>query len=98
MCPVTQQEMNGYRKFVLLWSCGCLLSQRALDELGGVKEMRGKCVNCGVCYNPTDIVSMNQSKEEQEKARNAIIEAEKEKKDRKKKDAKKKSVKESEYI
>lgn len=39
ICPVIGLEMNGKYKFCFLWSCGCVMSERALKE---VKSMVSK--------------------------------------------------------
>lgn len=33
ICPVIGLEMNGKHKFCFLWSCGCVMSERALKEV-----------------------------------------------------------------
>jgi hypothetical protein len=33
MCPVSGLEMNGKHKFVAIWSCGCVFSERALKHV-----------------------------------------------------------------
>lgn len=33
ICPVIGLEMNGKYKFCFLWSCGCVMSERALKEI-----------------------------------------------------------------
>lgn len=33
ICPVIGLEMNGKYKFCFLWSCGCVMSERALKEV-----------------------------------------------------------------
>lgn len=42
ICPVIGLEMNGKYKFCFLWSCGCVMSERALKE---VKSMVSKKFN-----------------------------------------------------
>lgn len=34
ICPVVGQEMNGQFRFVFIWTCGCVFSERALKEIG----------------------------------------------------------------
>ena len=38
ICPVSGQEMNGRFRFVFLWSCGCVMSEKALKELTKTKK------------------------------------------------------------
>lgn len=33
ICPVIGLEMSGKFRFVALWSCGCVFSERALKEI-----------------------------------------------------------------
>ncbi len=71
MCPLSQIEYNGLNKFVLLWSCGCVLSEKAFIE---TKEMsKNKCVLCNKSYSKDDILSLNMSVEEQERIKEELI-------------------------
>ncbi|XP_072764124.1 replication termination factor 2 [Anoplolepis gracilipes] len=54
ICPVIGLEMNGKYKFCFLWSCGCVMSERALKE---VKSM--SCHKCQQPFEETDIVILN---------------------------------------
>ncbi|XP_031784472.1 replication termination factor 2 [Nasonia vitripennis] len=59
ICPVIGLEMNGKYKFCFLWSCGCVMSERALKEI--------KTYTCHKCQKPfadTDIVVMNAQDED----------------------------------
>lgn len=55
ICPITSLEMNGNHKFVFLYSCGCVISARAL------KQVPNKV--CLVCSKPfsqeLDVVLLN---------------------------------------
>lgn len=33
ICPVIGLEMNGKYKFCFIWTCGCVMSERALKEI-----------------------------------------------------------------
>ena len=33
ICPAVGIEMNGVYKFVYLWGCGCVLSERAIKHI-----------------------------------------------------------------
>lgn len=33
ICPVIGLEMNGKFKFCFIWTCGCVMSERALKEV-----------------------------------------------------------------
>lgn len=54
ICPLIGLEMNGKYKFCFLWSCGCVMSERAL------KEVKSKiCHQCQQPFSDTDIVIIN---------------------------------------
>ncbi|CAG0881247.1 unnamed protein product [Cyprideis torosa] len=66
ICPVTSLEMNGVIKFVLIWKCGCTISERALKE--------AKSSTCHVCggkfEDPADVVVLNPEEDSEEEAEN----------------------------
>lgn len=54
ICPISGLEMNGKFKFCFFWTCGCVMSERAL------KQFNEKV--CAICQKPfteTDIVILN---------------------------------------
>uniref|UniRef100_U5EYR4 Replication termination factor 2 n=1 Tax=Corethrella appendiculata TaxID=1370023 RepID=U5EYR4_9DIPT len=54
ICPLTGIEMSGKFRFVSLWSCGCVLAERALKEI--------KSNACSVClksFLEQDVVMLN---------------------------------------
>ncbi|XP_060590696.1 replication termination factor 2-like [Ruditapes philippinarum] len=59
ICPVVGLEMNGVHKFSYIWSCGCVLSERALKELKG-----SACHKCGELFTQNDIIPLNGTEEE----------------------------------
>lgn len=54
--------MNGKYKFIALWSCGCVLSERALKEVGSET-----CHNCGVKFSNDDIIVLNPEEDDIDK-------------------------------
>lgn len=64
ICPVVGLEMNGMYKFSFLWSCGCVLSERALKEVKGET-----CHKCGKPFTERDIIPLNGTDEEVEALR-----------------------------
>lgn len=34
ICPIAGLEMSGKFKFIALWSCGCVISERAFKQIG----------------------------------------------------------------
>ncbi|CAG0924496.1 unnamed protein product [Notodromas monacha] len=59
MCPVTALEMNGRHKFIALWTCGCVFSQRAMTHVKTTK-----CHECQKPFLPEDIIILNPDDEE----------------------------------
>ena len=44
ICPITGLEMNGCYRFIYLWTCGCVFSERGLKQ---IKD--GVCVEVSYC-------------------------------------------------
>ncbi|CDW56632.1 Rtf2 domain containing protein [Trichuris trichiura] len=61
MCPIAGVEMNGNYRFVVLWSCGCVISEKAMKEIEG-----STCANCGTAYSLDDVVVIYGTDEEVE--------------------------------
>lgn len=78
ICPVIGLEMSGKFKFCLIWSCGCVMSERALKE---VKAQL--CHKCQKPFSESDVVILNASGKDldlmvtQLEARTARLKAEK---------------------
>lgn len=78
ICPVIGLEMNGKYKFVYFWSCGCVISERALKA---VKSQ--VCHKCQQPFKEEDVVILNGTDEEVDalkvkmEARQARLKAEK---------------------
>lgn len=59
ICPLIGLEMNGKYRFLYFWSCGCVLSERALKII--------KDNNCHKCQKPftkDDVIILNGTDEE----------------------------------
>lgn len=59
ICKLIGLEMTGKFRFVALWTCGCVFSERALKEI--------KSKNCSLCHTPfteADIVILNGNEDE----------------------------------
>lgn len=54
ICPVIGLEMNGKYKFCFLWTCGCVMSERALKEV-----KTSVCHRCQQPFTEADIVILN---------------------------------------
>lgn len=61
ICPVLGLEMSGKFRFVAVWSCGCVFSERALKEIG-----TKNCHKCTKPFTEEDIVIINGNEEDLE--------------------------------
>lgn len=59
ICPVIGLEMNGKYKFCFLWTCGCVMSERALKEV-----KTAICHKCQQPFTQGDIVILNSEGED----------------------------------
>ncbi|ESO87732.1 hypothetical protein LOTGIDRAFT_219929 [Lottia gigantea] len=59
ICPVVGIELSGKYKFCYIWSCGCVLSERALKEIKS--EI---CHKCGKTYDKNDVIVLNGTEDE----------------------------------
>ena len=64
ICPISKIEYNGLNKFKAFWSCGCICSEKAIDELSKGKTEK-LCIVCSTPYGPRDEISLNLNIEEQ---------------------------------
>lgn len=60
ICKLIGLEMSGKFRFVALWSCGCVFSERALKEIKATKI----CALCQTPFAEEDIVILNGTDEE----------------------------------
>lgn len=61
ICKLIGLEMSGKFRFIGLWSCGCVFSERALKEIG-----TNICSLCQTPFNDDDIVILNGTDAEME--------------------------------
>ncbi|XP_074115808.1 replication termination factor 2 [Cotesia typhae] len=54
ICPLIGLEMNGKYKFCYLWTCGCVMSERALKQVKSTV-----CHRCQVEFQQKDVVVLN---------------------------------------
>jgi len=62
ICPISFVEMNGKYKFCAIWTCGCVISDRALRSLNQNNNTEEKlsCPNCGKEYSANnDMIILN---------------------------------------
>jgi len=56
ICPVLGVEMNGKFRFCFIWTCGCVMSERALREI-----KTSICHKCQKPFKEEDIIILNPS-------------------------------------
>jgi len=83
ICPVTGLEMNGKHKFCFLWTCGCVLSERALKE---IKQYI--CHKCQQPFTDTDVVVLNAQDDDLKTMEENIVARKAERKNKKRKNDK----------
>ncbi|XP_045504371.1 replication termination factor 2 [Colias croceus] len=62
ICPISGLEMTGKFRFIFLWSCGCVLAERALKEV-----RQNLCHMCQQPFTENDVVVLNGTDEDLEK-------------------------------
>ncbi|KAM3960877.1 replication termination factor 2 [Aphomia sociella] len=67
ICPISGIEMTGKFRFVFLWSCGCVLAERALKE---VKQ--NLCHMCQEPFTDNDVIVINGNEEDIELLRSKM--------------------------
>lgn len=67
ICPISGLEMTGKFRFVFLWSCGCVLAERALKEV-----RQNLCHMCQQPFTDNDIVVLNGTEEDIEKLKDKM--------------------------
>lgn len=61
ICPITGLEMNGTFKFYFLFSCGCVISERAFKT---ITSSNLRCLKCEKTFSETDLFILNPNEEE----------------------------------
>ena len=59
ICPVTSVEMNGKSRFSLIWTCGCVLSERCMKEIKS--EI---CHKCNKPFTDDNVIPINPNEDE----------------------------------
>lgn len=62
ICPITKLEMNGRHRFVALWNCGCVFSEKTLKEIDD-----NFCPSCSKAYKHEETIILNGNAEDIEK-------------------------------
>jgi len=90
-CPVIGLEMNGRWRFVFFWRCGCVISEKALQELKS-----DKCHKCGRVFEREDVIVLNGNQPEDAVKMDANMAARRERAKLEKKSKKKRKMGEGE--
>ncbi|KAI1703106.1 rtf2 RING-finger domain-containing protein [Ditylenchus destructor] len=53
VCPITSIPMNGANNFFVNWQCGCVVSEKAINEL-----KPDVCVSCSGPYDPAQTIML----------------------------------------
>ena len=71
ICPLSQQVYNGRNKFIVLWSCGCVFSEKVIKDM----KMKNSslCPVCNEKYEQQDVIVLGLSNEEVEMKRAELI-------------------------
>ncbi|KAH8391012.1 hypothetical protein KR215_003765 [Drosophila sulfurigaster] len=64
ICKLIGLEMSGKFRFVALWSCGCVMSERALKQIKG--SSASTCPLCQQPYGVEDVIVLNGNEEDLE--------------------------------
>ncbi|XP_061389171.1 replication termination factor 2 [Musca vetustissima] len=64
ICKLTGLEMSGKFRFVGMWSCGCVMSERALKEIKG--SSAGACPVCQQPFGVEDVIVLNGNDDDME--------------------------------
>lgn len=70
VCPISGTEFDGYHKFTLIWSCGCVLATKVFDNM----DLNGSCPNCGAKFKDKDKIDMTADPETTEVERKKLVE------------------------
>lgn len=62
-CPISGLDFNGKYKFLFIWTCGCVLSERALKEVADRQKQETKaaqaCLVCSKLFLGEDLIVIN---------------------------------------
>jgi hypothetical protein len=59
-CPATEIHANGSQKFVVIWKCGCVFSQKVLDIISKSSKLEIDCPCCGSPFDKkTDVIPIH---------------------------------------
>lgn len=61
ICPITGLEMNGIYRFFYIFSCGCVISERAMKTMQSSDLV---CLKCEKSYTENDLIVLNPNEED----------------------------------
>eukprot|EP01027_Heterolobosea_sp_BB2_P020702 GEZU01029573.1.p1 GENE.GEZU01029573.1~~GEZU01029573.1.p1 ORF type:complete len:357 (-),score=121.60 GEZU01029573.1:12-1082(-) len=99
ICPITLHEIKGQYKFVLVKTCGHVVSDRAVKEMSssksaaGTQQQQKQCLVCSAAYTDEKVIILDPSlsTEESIRERRDALLAKREQEAKAKKEAKKKA-------
>lgn len=65
LCPLSRLPFNGIEKFVVIWKCGCMISEKTLKGT--------ECPLCGEGFESSDLIHLNASPEEIEARKKLLV-------------------------
>ncbi|KAJ0409326.1 hypothetical protein ATCC90586_000563 [Pythium insidiosum] len=68
ICPVTMLEFNGKQPFVVAWSCGCVVSDRATKQVQSTE-----CLACGASIEKGKLIALLLPEEEYDTMQRALL-------------------------
>lgn len=93
ICPISKTEYNGLNRFKAYWSCGCMCSEKAIEQIAKKEKI---CIVCGKKFDSGDEISLNLTADEQSLKKQQLlldIQKKNQKKEEKKHNEEEKSTK-----
>ena len=75
ICPLSRMEFNGLSRFVFLWTCGCLVSEKTLHSSVKAEGLLRLCPACAKEFKPRDVVPLNEAPEDIQAKRELLLAA-----------------------
>jgi hypothetical protein len=70
ICPISGKEFDGFQKFTLIWSCGCVISSSVFTNM----NVNNECPNCNQPFKEKDKVNLNPDPKLAEGNRQRLVE------------------------
>lgn len=72
ICPFSRLEYSGLSRFVFLWKCGCMMSEKVLLANKKKEDETRNCPSCGEEYDQKDVIPLNLTPEEIDERRETL--------------------------